>query len=383
MLAKGSPMEKESLGIVETQYFTCYEPPQELKLKSGERLGPITVAYETYGQLNPDKSNAILICHALSGDAHAAGLHKGDKKTGWWDIMIGPGKAFDTNQYFVICSNVLGGCRGTTGPSSINPKTETPYGLSFPVVTIDDMVHVQKALIDHLGIQQLLSIAGGSMGGLQAMKWCVEYPDFVQSAIVIATNYRHNAQQIALHEVGRQAIMSDPDWQEGNYYGKNLPKHGLALARMIGHITYMSEKSMDEKFGRRLIGKEKVGYDFSIDFEVQNYLRYRGDSFVERFDANSYLYITKAVDYFDLEEATGSLTEALAHVTAKFLVISFTSDWLYPSHQLKTFVKALKANDQDVSNVIIESDYGHDAFLIENTRQEHVVSHFLKRISKS
>lgn len=383
MLAKGLPMEKESLGVVETLCFTCYEPPRELKLKSGESLGPITMAYETYGRLNSDKSNAILICHALSGDAHAAGFHKGDKKPGWWDILIGPGKAFDTNQYFVICSNVLGGCRGTTGPSSINPKTGAPYGLSFPVVTIDDMVHVQKKLIDHLGISKLLSIAGGSMGGLQAMKWCVEYPDFVRSAIVIATNYRHNAQQIALHEVGRQAIMSDPDWKEGNYYGKTLPKHGLALARMIGHITYMSEKSMDEKFGRRLIGKEKVGYDFSIDFEVQNYLKYRGDSFVERFDANSYLYITKAVDYFDLEEAAGSLTQALAHVTAKFLVISFTSDWLYPSHQLKTFVKALKANDQDVSNVVIESDYGHDAFLIENTRQEHVVAHFLKRISKS
>jgi len=380
---KGFPeMSTEGLGNVVTQYFTCCEPPHELVLKSGEKLGPITVAYETYGQLNPDRSNAILICHALSGDAHAAGRHDGDKKPGWWDIMIGPGKAFDTNKYFVICSNVLGGCRGTTGPSSINPKTGEPYGLSFPVVTIDDMVHVQKHLLDHLQITRLLSIAGGSMGGLQAMKWCVEYPDMVQSAVVIATNYRHNAQQIALHEVGRQAIMSDPDWQQGNYYGKKVPKQGLALARMIGHITYMSEKSMDEKFGRKLIGKEKVGYDFSMDFEVQNYLRYRGDSFVERFDANSYLYITKAVDYFDLEEDAGSLAKALEHVSAKFLVISFTSDWLYPSHQLKTFVKALKANDHDVSNVIIESDYGHDAFLIETERQEHAIGHFLKRISK-
>ncbi|MEW5894481.1 MAG: homoserine O-acetyltransferase [Candidatus Omnitrophota bacterium] len=367
---------------VETQYVRFWDQPDELVLKSHQVISPIDVAYETYGTLNPDKSNAILICHALTGDAHAAGFHADDKKPGWWDNMIGPGKAFDTNEYFVICSNVLGGCKGTTGPSAINPKTGHPYGLGFPVVTIKDMVVVQKKLIDYLGIESLLCVAGGSMGGLQAMKWCVLYPDTVNSSIIIATNYRHNAQQIALHEVGRQAIMSDPDWMDGDYYGKSIPKHGLALARMIGHITYMSEKSMDEKFGRKLIDKEKVGYDFSIDFEVQNYLRYRGDSFVERFDANSYLYLTKAVDYFDLEEESGSLEKALAHVDSKFLVISFTSDWLYPSHQLKTFVKALKHNDHDVTNVVIESDYGHDAFLIENERQTHVVSHFLKRITR-
>ena len=375
-------MSEENLGIVETQSVTFAEPLNELELKSGQRLGPITVAYETYGQLNEKKSNAILICHALTGDAHAAGYHQGSEKPGWWDAMIGPGKAFDTDQYFVICSNVLGGCKGTTGPSSINPATGRPYGLSFPVITIKDMVEVQKLLIDHLGIQKLLAVAGGSMGGLQAIKWAVLYPKKVNSAIVIATNYRHNAQQIALHEVGRQAIMSDPDWQNGDYYGKSVPKHGLALARMIGHITYMSEKSMDEKFGRRLIDKQALGYDFSADFQVQNYLKYRGDSFVERFDANSYLYITKAVDYFDLAEEKGTLEKALRNVKATFLVISFTSDWLYPSHQLKTFVKALKGNDHDVTNVEIESDYGHDAFLIETQRQVHVVSHFLKRIVK-
>jgi len=374
-------VEETGLGIVETQFFTCYEPPDELRLKSGEKFGPITVAYETYGQLNDDKSNAVLICHALTGDAHAAGWHAGSSKPGWWDSMIGPGKAFDTNQYFVICSNALGGCKGTTGPASINPKTGEPYGLNFPVITIRDMLAVQKALIDHLGIKKLLCVAGGSMGGLQAMKWSTLYPDAIHSAIVIATNYRHNAQQIALHEVGRQAIMADPDWNGGDYYGKSVPKHGLALARMIGHITYMSEKSMDEKFGRKLIDNQ-ITYDFSPDFEVQNYLRYRGDSFVERFDANSYLYITKAVDYFDLEEGAGSLEKALENVQAKFLVISFTSDWLYPSHQLKTFVKALKADDHDVTNVEIESHYGHDAFLIECDRQAHVVSHFLKRMSK-
>ncbi len=373
-------MESQSLGIVATQSVTVCEPPDELVLKSGARLGPITIAYETYGTLNAARSNAVLICHALSGDAHAAGWHEGAKKPGWWDIMIGPGKAFDTDKYFIISSNVLGGCQGTTGPSSIDPATGRPYGLNFPVITIKDMVEVQKRLLDHLGITQLLSVAGGSMGGLQAMKWAVLYPQIVQSAIIIATNYRHNAQQIALHEVGRQAIMSDPDWCGGDYYGKTLPRRGLALARMIGHITYMSEKSMDEKFGRRLIDKERVGYDFSMDFEVQNYLRYRGDSFVDRFDANSYLYITKAVDYFDLEEEEGNLARALKHVDSKFLVISFSSDWLYPSHQLKTFVTALKANDHDVSNIVIDSDYGHDAFLIENDRQDQVVRHFLNRM---
>lgn len=373
-------MSEKSLDIAETKYITCFEPPNELTLKSGRSFGPITIAYETYGTLNPQKSNAILICHALTGDAHAAGYQEGSSKPGWWDSMIGPGKAFDTDKYFIICSNVLGGCKGTTGPSSIDPKTGRPYGLSFPVITIKDMVVVQKSLIDYLGITQLLSVAGGSMGGLQAMKWAVLYPAMVHSAIIIATNYRHNAQQIALHEVGRQAIMSDPDWQDGAYYGKSVPKHGLALARMIGHITYMSEKSMDEKFGRKLIDKEKVGYDFSADFQVQNYLRYRGDSFVDRFDANSYLYITKAVDYFDLEEDNGSLKKALENVDSRFLAISFTSDWLYPSHQLKTFVKALKENDHDITDIVIESDYGHDAFLIETDRQSHVISHFLKRV---
>lgn len=367
--------------IIETQYLTSFEPPHALVLKSGETLGPITIAYETYGKLNSDKSNAVLILHALTGDAHAAGFLKNETKPGWWDIMIGPGKPFDTNKYFIICSNVLGGCKGTTGPSSVNPKTKKPYGLSFPFITIKDMVVVQKRLIDHLGIKKLLSVAGGSMGGLQALKWAILYPDNVHSAIVIATNYRHSAQQIALHVVGRQAIMSDPDWQGGDYYGKSIPARGLALARMIGHITYMSEKSMDEKFGRRLIGKEKVGYDFSIDFEVENYLKYRGDSFVQRFDANSYLYLTKAVDYFDLAEDK-ELSEAFKDVKTKFLVITFASDWLYPSYQLKELVKALKINDIDVSDVEINSDYGHDAFLIETPGQEQVVTHFLSRMMK-
>lgn len=367
--------------IVETQYHTFYEPPNELKLKSGVKLGPITLAYETYGTLNKDQSNAILVFHALTGDAHAAFYSKGDKNPGWWDPMIGPGKAFDTDKYFVVCANVLGSCKGTTGPSSINPKTGKPYGLSFPVVTIEDMVVTQKALIDHLEIRKLLCAAGGSMGGLQALKWAVMYPERVHSVVAVACNTRHTAQQIALHEVARQAIMADPDWQNGDYYGRSVPARGLAVSRMIGHITYMSDKSMDEKFGRKLIAKERLGYDFTHDFEVESYLKYRGDSFVQRFDANSYLYISKALDYFDLAE-DGKLTDAFAPAKAHFLIISFTSDWLYPSYQSKEMVRALKANDIDVSDIEINSSYGHDAFLVEVEGQSKLISHFLTRMQK-
>ncbi|MBI5023865.1 MAG: homoserine O-acetyltransferase [Candidatus Omnitrophica bacterium] len=367
--------------IVETQYYTFAGPPQELKLKSGVSLGPITLAYETYGTLNKDKSNAIMVFHSLTGDAHAAFYHKGEEKPGWWDTMIGPGKGFDTDKYFVICVNVLGGCRGSTGPASINPKTGKPFGLSFPFVTIDDMVAAQKHLVDHLGIKKFLCVAGGSMGGLQALIWATRYPDYVESVIAIATNTRHTAQQIALHEVARQAIMGDPDWQGGDYYGKSIPARGLALARMIGHITYMSDKSMDEKFGRKLIAKERLGYDFSHDFEVENYLKYRSGNFVQRFDANSYLYISKSLDYFDLS-SDGKLTDVFAKAGAHFLVISFTSDWLYPSYQSKEMVRALKANDLDVSDIEINSSYGHDAFLVEVEGQTKLISHFLARMQK-
>lgn len=366
--------------FIETQSVTFNDP---ITLKSGEKLGPITVAYETYGTLNSDKSNAILVFHALTGDAHAAGFHKGAKKPGWWDDMIGPGKAFDTNKYFVISSNCLGGCKGTTGPASVNPKTNAPYGLSFPVVTIKDMVTVQKKLVDHLGIKKLLCVSGGSMGGLQALIWAVDYPQMMDSCILIATNYRHTAQQIALHEVARQAIMSDPDWQNGDYYGKSIPARGLALSRMIGHITYMSEKSMEEKFGRKLISKERLGYDFSHDFEVENYLKYRASNFVQRFDANSYLYLSKALDYFDLAEDTGGdLVHAFAKAKCSFLVISFTSDWLYPSYQSKQMVKAMKNCDIDVSDIEINSSYGHDAFLVEVDGQTKLITHYLSRIQR-
>lgn len=362
--------------FVEPQYFTFGHPPDELVLKSGLKLGPITLAYETYGQLNPPKSNAILVFHALTGDAHAAGVHQDVQNPGWWDPMIGPAKAFDTARYFVICANVIGGCKGSTGPASINPATNKPYGLSFPVVTIEDMVAAQKRLIDHLGIRQLLCVTGGSMGGLQALKWSLLYPDTVRSAILIATNYRHTAQQIALHEVARQAIMSDPDWQGGDYYGKSVPGRGLAVSRMIGHITYMSERSMDEKFGRKLKGKEKLGYDFSHDFEVESYLKYRSDNFVQRFDANSYLYISKALDYFDIAEDS-DLQQAFKNAAAKFLIITFTSDWLYPSYQSKEMVKAMKANHLDVSFIEIDTNYGHDSFLVEIEGQSKLVKSFL------
>jgi homoserine O-acetyltransferase len=291
--------------------------------------------------------------------------------------MIGPGKAFDTNKYFVISSNVLGGCRGTTGPASIDPATGKPYGMTFPVITISDMVRLEKMLVDSLGIPRLLSVTGGSMGGMQALAWAVEYPDRVVSAIPIATTTRHSAQQIAFNEVGRQAIMSDPDWNGGDYYGRALPARGLAVARMVGHITYMSDDSMREKFGRRLRGKENFGFDFEVDFEVESYLRYRGSQFVGRFDANSYLYITKALDYFDLTGGQGTLTAAMAQAQARFLVISFSSDWLYPSYQSQEIVRALRARNCDVAYAELPSNYGHDSFLVDVAEQTELIRGFL------
>ncbi len=336
---------------------------EELELDCGATIAPVDVAYETYGELNADKSNAILIAHAFSGDAHAAG------EGGWWSNMIGPGKGFDTNKYFVICSNVIGGCRGTTGPSSINPATGCHWAMSFPSITISDMVRLQKKLIDYLGIERLLSVAGGSMGGMQALEWAVTYPDQVLSAVPIATTTRHSAQQIAFNEVGRQAIMADPDWNEGNYYGKRLPARGLAVARMVGHITYMSDESMRQKFGRRVReGQNK--------FEVESYLHYRGSQFVDRFDANSYIYITRAMDVYDLTQR-GSLPSLFENVKTRFLVISFTSDWLYPSYQSLEIVSALRSRNCDVAYCNLTSQYGHDAFLVEVNEQAELVRGFL------
>ena len=368
------PTEKPSLGLVETKSFTF----EGLTLESGEWFGPLTVAYETYGQLNAEKSNAVLVCHAFSGDAHAAGWHEGDKGPGWWDDMIGPGKAFDTDRYFVISSNVLSGCKGTTGPSSPNPKTGKPYALDFPLITIGDMVACQKKLVEHLGITRLLSVAGGSMGGMQALSWMAKYPQTLHSAIPIATTIKHSPQQIAFNEVGRQAVMADPDWKEGNYYGGPPPAKGLSVARMVGHITYMSDASMADKFGRDK--KARTGAEkFTADFEVEGYLKYRGDNFVKRFDPNSYLYITKAMDRFD---ASGEkpLQEALQGKHLHVLVIGFKSDWLYPLYQSQEIVKACKRAGVETSYCEIFSTYGHDAFLLEIEEETHLIKHFLKKV---
>ncbi len=375
-------MKNNSVGIVKTQYFTFAEPPNELVLESGEKLGPVTLAYETYGRLDENKSNAILILHALSGDAHAAGRHSDDdKSTGWWDIMIGPGKAFDTEKYFVICSNCIGGCMGSTGPSSVNPRTGKPYAMDFPIITIADMVKAQKALIDHLGIKKLLAVSGGSMGGMQVLEWATAYPDMVRSAIPIATTSHLSAQGIAFNEVGRRAIMYDPHWNGGNYYGGESPSRGLAIARMIGHITYLSDESMRRKFGRKLQDRKELSYDFLADFQVESYLHYQGDRFTQRFDANSYLYITKAIDYFDLaDKGDGSLVRAFSNVKSSFLIIAFSSDWLYPPYQNKEVADALRAHDLKVSYCILESTYGHDAFLLESEHQTHLISYLLKHI---
>lgn len=370
-------MEEKSIGIVETKFFT-FAQKSELKLESGQIFGPITLAYETYGVLNQDKSNAVLILHALSGDAHAAGLHQEENNLGWWDNMIGPGKAFDTDKYFVICSNILGGCRGSTGPSSINSKTNKPYALDFPLVTIGDMVEAQRYLIDYLGIEKLLSVVGGSMGGFQVLSWLIKYPNRIRSVIPIATTLKHSPQQIAFDEVGRQAIMADPHWKAGNYYAGPAPAKGLAVARMIGHITYMSDISMTEKFGRQKKDNAEP-FKFTADFEVEGYLRYRGDNFVKRFDANSYLYITKAMDNFDASKDR-PFHEALLGKDVNVLVIAFKSDWLYPTYQSQEIVRACKHAGIEASFCEIDSTYGHDAFLLETQEETHLISHFLKKL---
>jgi len=351
-----------------------------ITLDNGSTLAPVEVAYQSYGTLNAAKSNAILIEHAFSGDAHAAGIDPETGKAGWWDNMIGPGKGFDTDRYFVICTNVLGGCRGTTGPGSIDPATGCPFALKFPVITIGDMVRLQRMTIDWFGIPRLLAVTGGSMGGMQALEWAVAYPDRIVSAIPIASTTRHSAQQIAFNEVGRQAIMFDPNWNNGDYYGKQPPAGGLSVARMVGHITYMSDHSMREKFGRRLREKDNLSYGFGVDFEVESYLRYRGSQFVNRFDANSYLYITKAMDYFDVTRGRGTLEETLAQTQASFQVISFSSDWLYPSYQSQEMVRALEAVGRDVSYTEVQSNYGHDSFLLDVAEQPDVVRAFLARM---
>lgn len=372
-----------SAGIVEKQFFTFAHPPDKMQLESGSRLGPITLAYETYGTLNASKNNAVMIFHALSGSSHAAGYYtEKDEKPGWWDNMIGPGKGIDTDKYFVICSNIIGGCYGSTGPSSSNPLTGKPYALDFPLFTIKDIVRSQKELVDHLGIRQLLCLVGSSIGGMQALEWAVCYPEMVCSVIPIASTCKRSALSIGLSEAQRQAIMADPNWNKGDYYGQRKPAKGLALARMIGHISYLSEDSMHRRFGRRLQENSAFKYDFTTDFQVESYLHYQGKKFVDRFDANTYLYITKASDYFDLGEQKngGSLIKAFSRTAAKFLVISFSSDWLYPTSQSKDMVKAIKKAGLDVSFCEIQTDFGHDSFLLAHDQLTKLISGFISRI---
>jgi len=359
-------IEEKSVGIVETKSCRIVEPGEKLELQCGKTLSPVDVAYETYGKLNETGDNVVLICHALSGNAHVAGKNSAsDKKVGWWDIMVGPGKGIDTDKYFVICSNILGGCSGTTGPASINPATKKPYGLDFPMITIGDMVSAQKLLLDKLGIKQLLAVIGGSIGGMQVIQWAIDYPDFVKSAIAIATTSRLGAQSIAFDAVGRSAILADANFNEGRYHDQKYPDVGLSIARMIGHITYLSEQGMREKFGRQLRNSDSYSYEFDSEFAVETYLDYQGQRFVERFDANSYLYITKAADYFDPARKYGSLKQAFEKIKSRFLVVSFSSDWLFTPAQSKDIVQALTENGKDVSHCDIASPYGHDAFLLE------------------
>ncbi len=350
-----------------------------LQLESGQLVAPLAVAYQTYGRLNAAKSNAILVCHALTGDQYVASTHPVTGKPGWWEALVGPGKPVDTERFFVICANILGGCMGSTGPASINPATGKPYGLDFPIITIGDMVDAQVRLIDHLGIGELFSVIGGSMGGMQVLEWAARHKRRVATAIPIATAAWHSAQNIAFHEVGRQAVMADPDWRGGAYSEHGVaPKNGLAVARMAAHITYLSEKALQGKFGRNLQDRVTRSFSFDADFRIESYLRHQGSTFVDRFDANSYLYITRAMDYFDLEGAHGGkLANAFTGTETQFCVVSFTSDWLYPTRDSKAIVKALNAVAANVSFVEIESDKGHDAFLLDEPEFHATVRGFL------
>ncbi len=368
---------QNSVGKVSPQDFTFNEG---LKLQCGQLLAPITLRYETYGTLSPNADNAILIEHALSGDAHVAGYYsESDEKPGWWDTMVGPGKTFDTNKYFIVCSNVIGGCSGSTGPGSMNPATGTRYGMDFPFVTIADMVHAQKKLMDHLGIRKWLCVAGGSMGGMQVLRWALLYPDCMESIIPIATTSRISAQSIAFNWVGREAIMSDPEWNGGHY--TDQPDRGLAIARMLAHITYLSEESMRRKFGRKLQSATDYSFDFDKDFSVESYLEHQGMRFVDRFDANAYLYITRAIDYFDVaDKSNGDLAKGLAPIQCKTLVVSFSSDWLFPPEQSREMVRGMLKNGLDVTYCNIKSSYGHDAFLLEDDTLGRLISNFLANV---
>lgn len=376
------------VGLVTTHTIELFQPPNPLVFESGETLGPITVAYETYGELAPERDNAIFVCHALTGDAHVAGKHApDDKKLGWWDGLIGPGRALDTNRYYVICANVLGGCQGTTGPTSINPATGRPYGLAFPFITVGDMVAVHRALVEALGIERLLCVIGGSLGGMQVLEWAARAPQSLRSAVCLAAAGNLSAQGIAFNAVGRRAIYADPNFQNGDYYspdgpkkhGEEGPRYGLALARMLAHITYLSELSIERKFGRRLQHSDTLAYELQreTEFQIESYLHYQGKRFIERFDANSYLYLTRAMDYFDLKARYGSLGEALGQTDARFLITSYNTDWLFPSSQSQELVTALLGVGRHVTYLELESVFGHDSFLIEVDQLAELLVPFL------
>ncbi len=402
ILRMTSPPSKSpvgSVGLVATQFVDL---PRPLALDCGRRLHPVRIAYEAYGTLSAARDNVILVCHALSGDAHAAGLStsaaaertrdgfRADERDadrsaglGWWDGMIGPGKAFDTDQYFVVCTNLIGGCRGTTGPSSPNPATGRPYGSDFPVVTVADMVRAERAFLDELGIARLAAVSGGSLGGMQALEWAVQFPDHVDAIIPIASAHALQPQGIAWNAIARSAITADPAWQGGHYYGTGrTPSAGMGVARMVGHITYLSASSLNDKFGRRLQSGGEIRYTLTEpEFEIESYLRYQADAFVRRFDANTYLYTSRALSYFDFarEHGGGDLTRAVRGVSAKTMLIAFTSDWLYPPAGSETLASALRAAGKRVELHVIDAPYGHDCFLLEEARQTPMIQQFLAR----
>lgn len=353
--------------------------PGPLRLDGGATLAPVEIAYETYGTLADGASNAVLVCHALTGDQHVASAHPRTGKPGWWTRMVGPGRPVDTSRHLVICANVLGSCMGSSGPASADPATGRPYAMRFPVITIRDMVRAQAMLLDHLGVERLAAVVGGSMGGMQALSWAATYPDRVRACVVIASTARHTAQNIAFHEVGRQAVMADPNWRGGDYYDREPPAAGLAVARMAAHITYLSEAGLTEKFGRKLQARDAKSFGFDADFQVESYLRHQGLSFVDRFDANSYLYITRAMDYFDLaEEHGGRLADAFRGTATRFCLVSFDTDWLYPTGESRGVVRALHAAGAAASFVELSSPFGHDAFLLESPALDRVVDGFLR-----
>lgn len=376
-------MSDEGVGIVETKKVVVFDGDQPLRLDSGIEFGPIEVAYETYGELNAERSNVIFVCHALSGDAHAAGFHEGDDRPGWWDNMIGPGRPLDTDRYFVVSANVLGGCQGTTGPSSIDPVTRRPYGLRFPLLAVRDLVEVHRALLRELGIEKLLAAIGGSLGGMQALQWALDHPRELAGSLVIAASGRLSAQNIAFSAVAREAIMRDPDFAGGDYYSRGRrPDRGLALARMIGHITYLSEESMREKFGRRIQDADEPRYGFDVDFEVESYLHYQGQSFVERFDANTYLYLTRVMDYFDPFADPIWTRRQIDAGDTRFLVLSFDSDWRFSTEHAREIVHELQLAGAPVTFREISAPQGHDSFLMPNPDYHRTVATFLEHLAR-